>query len=893
MKYRTTWLICLLIFACCGNTDAQLDTLDKLRSSDRDVWLGDGGYDLVLMGDDAALFLVRVFSDENEDVSRNAYYFLDRYYADTHVLSALTELFLTNEDNSIRRNAASLIESVDAEYARQLMVQYLNDPETQDIAVSVLLSLGDKRVLPRFVTRLEDPKVDPIKRRYAAYALADFKDKRAVPVLLDILDDPKVQRSTREVVVEKLAQIGDDRTIPLLLSFLDNDSSLSRKILTALSQSGPLIVLPLLKTLEKLDSAKALKTRSAIFKILGAQKDPKLAPIYEKVYLETDDSNLQLAIARALGNMGEKGFESLLKIVRKKPNSMALRSLATYNSASAIDAVTSFALDESFPLRKDAIQALLQYGSLRKAEVFKHIAKLLADVSPKEKLLIIKALPQLGDSWKAEISKHMPLLLADIDLEVRLLTIDLIRRMDLTVMAPALKKLTQDAKGSTRNAAHTVYDILLDKPQLELEIELSQEQYDYGQPITLTYRITNVSDHPIKIALYKTLVSSYLKLEVQQPDGTFAKYTGPRARLRPLTLNDYQTLQPDGEITSAILVSNYYHLYQAGDYTVQLHVLPGRGGIISAPETSSYNKKIPLSKKVKSNFWAWSDTIISPKVHFNIEPPPVDKFNQMTASIDPKLITEANAKEIVKTCYQLGELRNPDAIPALKKLVLINIEDYDHHFPMVQAMAEEGLLKFSDSELLQTWIEIFNRKRTYPNADYSNFIKVLGASGDARAIQLLRQIAFCPSNDGQPESAALALQRLGDNSAVEWFTKVAYRKLRHWKKEERRKGVWILNRLYPRQEQITTRLHNLRNPQFYAENYDLYLNWAVIREKAGTVSGLKELMQHTNPIIQRAAAYELAYRGDTAGIHFIQQDLQANDSKTRLHARNTLVELQF
>ena len=890
MKYRTMLLICLLIIAMCGcdKTETELDTLGKLRSSDQDVWLGDGGYDLALMGDDAAPFLVQMLNDEK--ACWHAYYFLDKYYADPSILPALTKLFLNSTDNSLRSNVMYLIASVDAEYARKLIAQYLNDTATQDIVVSVLSILLDERVIPLLVERLEVPE----KRKRAAYALADFKDKRAVPVLLNILDDPKTQRWTREEVIEKLVQIGDERTIPLILNFLGENKNynLSYKIKTTLSQLGPPIVQPSLKVLEQLDTAKPSQVRYEILEILGNQKDPELIPTYEKIYLETDDPKLQSAIARALRNMGEEGFESLLKIVQKKPTSNALRTLATYNSTAVIDAIATLALDKSFSLRPDAIQALMRYGGLWKDEVSKHITQLLSDVNPKEKYLIIEALTKFDDLWEVEISKYIPQLLADIDLKVRLLTIDLIRRLNLTVMAPVLKKLTQEAKGRTQNAAQIVLDILTGKSQLELKVKMSRPRYDYGQPITLTYRLTNVSNHPIKIAFYKILTIG-LKLDIQQPDGTLAEYIGAKLDLFPLTLDDFQELQPGDEITGTIPISQFYRLNQEGVYTVQLHVVPGLKGIMSDSKVSRpSNKKIPLSKKIKANFLAWSDTLISPKVHFSIEPPPADKFNKMIASIDPEIITEANAKEIVETCYELSALRNPKATAALKKLALIDVTSPDDFRHELKLTANRVLMQIPDPELVPIWIEILNREKISPASDRFDLVKLLGESGDARAIEPLRQIAFRQGNYGLPENAALAMQQLGDNSGVEWFKKVAFRKLRHWKKDERQKGVRILNNLYPRKQRITTRLHNLRNPQFYADNYDLFLNWAVIREKAGTVNGLKELLKHKNYIIQRAAAYELAYRGDTSGVHFIRQDLHAKDSASRLHARNVLFKLQ-
>ena len=912
MKYITMLLACLLIIAMCGcdKNEAEFDTLGKLRTTDWDVWCGDGGYDLVLMGDEAAPFLVQVLTDENEDARQHAHYFLDRYYANSSVLPELTELFLKSEDDSVRQSAASLIASVDAVYTRNLMIQCLDDEERQDIAENMLIHLKDERVIPRLIAKLEDPKADQAGGRYPFSVLASFDDKRATPSLLEILHDYNTQPWTRDEVVEKLANIGDERAIPVLLDYIGKRNILSDKIISALSQSDTSIVQPLLKKIEQLKTTRSSYTKRAILEIFGNQKNPAFIPIYEKVCLETDDSKLQAAMARALGNMGEEGFESLLKIARKKPNSMVLNTLATHNSTAAIDSVTSFAVDESFPLRPDAIKALTQYGGLWKDKVYKHITQLLADVNPKEKYLIIEELTKFDDLWEVEIYKYIPQLLADTEYEVRILTIDLIRRLNLTVMAPALKKLMQNAKGRTLDAAHMVYDILTDKPQLELKIKMDQQRYDYEQPITLTYRIINVSDHDINIALYESLKSRFLELEIQQPDGTLAEYIGPIAQLSPLTLDDFQTLHPSDEITVTISISKYYHLNQDGVYNVQLHVAPGfqRGiyseekvynvqlhvapgprEIISDPKASQPdNKKIPLSKKIKTSFLAWSDTLSSSKVHFSIEPPTADKVNQMIASIDPEIIAAANAEEIVKTCYKLSALRNPKATDALKELALIDVPspaDFRHELKLT---AGRVLMQSSDPEIVPIWIDILNRKKTNPVSDHFDLLKLLGESGNVRAIEPLRQIAFRQ----EIEEAALAMQQLGDNSGVEWFKKVAFRKLRHWKKRERRTGALILARLYPRSERIYTQLHNLRDPWFYAENYEQLINWTIIHEKAGTVNGLEELLKHENYIIQLAAAYELAYRGDPSGAHFIRQDLNAKDSESRLHARHVLFKLQ-
>ena len=885
MKYKATWLFCLLIILVCGSTDAEHELLEKLRSEDWDVWLGDGGYDLALMGDDAAKFLVQVLTDESEDARWHANYLLDRYYADQSILPALTNLFISNSDKSIRSNAMHLIASVDPQYARQLIAKYLDDPTNQDIAVSVLSILKDERVIPLLVEKLKNSK-NPL---YAANKLADFKDARAVPILLEVLEDYNTKRWTRDEVIEKLAYIGDERTLPVLLNLLDKQNINSYKIKTVLSQSEHSLsfILSLLKTFEEPNRDKSSNKWHTLLDIIGNQKNPELIPSYEKVYSETTDSKLQNVIVRALGNMGEKGFESLLNIVRKKPSLTAIKVLATYNSTTAIDAITSLALDASCPYRKDAVQALLQYKGLWKANVSNLIPKLLNDVSPKEKFVIIEALPQLDDSWKPFILKHLTQILDTSESDEKILAIDLIRRMNLTVMAPALENLMKTVKGNTSDAAHMVYDLLHDITQLELKIELDHERYDRDQPISLSYCITNVSDHPIYIGLYKSVVSSHIKVKIRQPDGTFAQYRGPKASLRVLRFEDINTLQPGDEITGTIPILDYYDLFQTGVYTIQLQIAPGLRGVISKQTYSPTGDELVPTKQAGSDRLMWSNSLFSTEDLFQINPIPIGLYNKMIRSIDPEIITQENSEEIVKTCHQLAEHGKPDAIAALKKLALMDTASSNNFRYDIKVSALHLLFKFPEPDLEQAWIDTLN-------LGYRNKVHfdALGASGDKRAIEPLRRITFKLNNTNDSVHAAHSLQQLGDNSGVIWLRKIAYRKLQHWKHDERQNGAVILVLLQSPDKPITQRLHNLRNPWFYAQHYEQSINWSEIYKEAATQNGLKQLLKHESPIIQRSAAYELAYRGDRSGVQFVQHDLHADDSQTRMHARDILYKLQ-
>ena len=877
MKYRAIMFIFLFLIVWCGRIGAEQDTLEKLRARDWDIWLGEGGYDIALMGEDAAPFLVSVLTDENEDARWHAHYLLDRYYADPSILPVLTYLFIDSTDKSIRSNAIDLIASIDAEYAKALIGNYLDDPNIQDTVVSLLTGLRDERAVPLLVERLKVKE----KRNHAAYALAGFKDKRALPILLEMLDDPTTESGTLDAVFKSLANIADEQTMPRLFNYVNGQRRISSGIIDALSESEMPSILALLKTIEQTDIDQSSYKWQRILEVFRHQNNPELIPYFEKAYLNANNSLLLSEIPYALGKMGKKGLESLLKIAQQKPTVAAFRTLATYNTDEAIETVISYAMDESCPFRTEAIQALFQYTGLWEDKLSKHIMKLLADVSPREELLIVENLLEFGDSWKAEIFKHLTQLLVETESEATILTIDLIRRKNLAVMTPALENLIQNAKGSALHAAQMVYDILHDRPPLKLTIEMDQQQYDYGHPITLTYRITNVSEYPIYLALYKSLASGYVRVKIQQPDGTWAQYRGPIASLLGLRFDDIQTLQPNDEITETTQILDYYDLLQSGFYTVELQISPGLEGVI-------LEDKPHPNKQERQCCLTWSDTLHSHKDLFHINPILPAKLNEMIASIDPEVINKENEEEIIETCRQLIENRSPEGIAALKKLALMDTESPDDFRHYIKRSAQRFLIdKFLDPELVSTWIKTFNI-----GYNIHTRIKVLRASEDARAIEPLRRITFGLNNANNSTRAALALQQLGDESGVKWLRKIAFRKLRHWKENERNRGAAILARLESPNEPIYYRPHDLRNPWFYAKNYGQSIDWSMIHEKAATPDGLKKLLQHKNPIIQRSAAYELAHLGDKTGVHLIQQDLYANESATRLHARKTLTHLK-
>ena len=511
---------------------------------------------------------------------------------------------------------------------------------------------------------------------------------------------------------------------------------------------------------------------------------------------------------------------------------------------------------------------------------------------------------EMTELWKVEISNHVSQLLSNADPAVKFRTIRLIKHLKMIEMMPTVQKLTQSTDARIKKAVHNVLAVLLEAEPLKLEIEMNRPRYDYGQSIDLTYRITN-SPHPIEIpttGISRIDIGSGSPVApvIQQPDGSFA---APRGSIvcGVFPSENYQTLQPGGEFTITIPIVGrkphlplpvqspdgvsviflsldpVYWLYQPGRYTIHLRVhLDLRGIIIHVSGFESFK---PM---------AWTGMLTSPQVHFDIAPPTAEQLNAMLALINAKPNTEASRVEAMKACHQLGELRRSEAIPALKKLALV-YSDGDHD---IREAALLALAKFANRDLTPMWIEMLDDGGyTYPCA-LKGFLK----SKDPRAIEPLRRIIFRAGSEAT--DAALTLQKLGDDSGVEWLREIAWRKLQHRDEKTRKDGTWILRRLQPRRNEQESRYNQPPDPQriltdawFSAMVNDrqIALNWLAAGAKAVTVTDVEGLLKHSNPAIQRTAAYELARLGNASGIYLIQPDLYADDAQTRAKARVALL----
>ena len=927
MKYLICTISLLIVLFCAATHADENKILNILERS----WDGTNllGYELFLMGDKAIPILIENLTNDDHLIRENAMRSIQQYYPEPNVMSALTVVFIHSEDNVMRNMSAHTMADIDPEFAKKLMFKHLDtDPITQEFAVTTLLKLKDERVIPYLVEWIENPDIGPEWRRKAIFGLADFQDKRAVPELLAILKYSNINA----IAIQKTAQIDDPRTVSKLLEAMDPDSDLGRRVsnsitTTVINSMSKFGLSSVQKMLDTAKTTEVAEVEQKILKILRKVENKEVIPIFEKECIETENEKLKSALVNALKNMGQEGFAALVNVAKQNPSTTVLDALTSFNSPEAIDAVSTIVLNPASQLRLQAVETLTKFGTLRNAEIYKYIPQLLNDPIP----------------------------------GVRISAINTIRKMKLTEMIPKLEQLARDSKGNTRNAALMTIDELSGKTPLDLKIEMVSKKYDYRHPIALKYTIKNISHYPIKIGFKKdvetgylkleiqqpdgttAVETGYLKLEIQQPDGTTAKVYGQSNRFRAIDTSEYNLtivkdgedeiillpvdpkhfdiLQPNEVITNIIPVSKNYRLFQTGRYNVQLKMFCSPWKPVPVPKRTSLDKTPPLSSHVKSNLMAWEKPLISPKATFEIKAPTPMQFNTMLKMLDPNHINNYDIKQLEYVCFQLGELRKPESIKPLKLLSasLVNVRSSSRS--SLGVSAHKALLKYTDTDMTQLWLQILGRQNIY-NEIVSDVIYKLRTTGDDQYIETLKKIFLQSRNIGVSAELASILSQLGDDSFLQWIRSLANRKLHSWDKETRMSAAILLSQLnQPNAKEIRLPMNlkdelsfgeihskynlsrpiwfswdvdyvSFRNPWFYAEYYDPNINITEIQKKAETVDGLKELLEHNNSHIQRAAAYDLASLGDKSGVYLIEKDLQANDSPTRLHARQTLVKLQ-
>lgn len=834
--------ISLLIVAMCSMAHANPELLEKFRTPGQQTPYDSLLVELYEMQTAALPFLIHTLTDENERARWRTLNYIKKYYLEPEALPALTTFFLNDTRDLIqRRDAAFTIARIDTEYAKKLFQKHLNvDRVTQNIIVDVLIYLKDKQVIPLLVKRLEDTNVHT--RLYAAEVLSEFNDKRAIPALMRILHDTEhLEKSVLQRATGALARFDDPVILPTLVKFYTEH--LSREIPPKWATINATNLQAILKVLEQTKIEKGRENfKYAIRHPKGAT--PQIIPIYEKLYYETDDTIIRKSeIIRVLQNMGPQGLQALLRIAEKKPTGSVLFALTTFHNPKAIEAVATFALNSDSALQETALYRLAALSPLH----------------------------------KAEIAKYVPQLLDDPDPSLRVLTFWLIRTLKLTEFAPDIKRFTRHPDKYVQNTAHFFLDELTGKPQLTLKVEPDKPQYEYGQPITLKYRVKNVANYPIKIELVR---KSSIKesMNIQKPDGTRADYWGLHSEIST-TGRNYKTLKPGHEITDTITISLRTHpLYQIGKYTAQIVGLSRYGGG-SSFKTATY----PYT--------------LTAETDFIIKPPTVDYVDNILKQIDTDNDKDTDTayykySDTKKTYYQLCELKKSGLFPRLQTRAFISFKPIPGLYSELSmtGLYSKELIKLSNEEFIEKYYELalgsMALKHTQPIMAY------VATIGDAPSLQILQYEAIT----GNVE-AALQLKKLSDDSYITWCKQLSEKYLTHNYESRRLEGAKNLLRLQQPKYVDSHRgyyVSAITHSDFYKRNETprLAAQWSQIVEKVATLDGLKELLNHEIPAVRRGAAYQLAFLGDDAGADIIQEDLHANRSETRYDAARVLLNLK-
>ncbi|MFC1712401.1 HEAT repeat domain-containing protein [Candidatus Poribacteria bacterium] len=862
-------ILMLLIFLSSAYSDQEgdtgdLDVLEKLSNSSQDIWSG-AGYDLALMEKEAAIaLLLQALTDESHETRWHSASFLD-IYSDQSVLPRLREAFLNDTDEHVREVSARTLANINPAYAAEVLLGQIGrdgDPLAQKIAAGMLSEMGDRRVIPFLVQRLGNPDT----QWDAALGLGRFGDKRSVPALIGMLPDSSDDRYTKyystENIVEALLRIGDVRCIPALLNdenarpvFLNRLRSHIRRKSEDTPSDFALTMTPLLIDIVKKSPSSQIRSRAA--DALGNVDEPALAPIFGKLFLETDNKQLRRAAAEALLNMGPSAFEYLLAGTKKEEcYRKSLSGLASYGTQEAFNAVSQLALDLSYPFRLQAIKTLANFSY----------------------------------PWREDILPSVLKLLHDPDVTVRLNAIYILKKLEIHEAADVLREATGDPDKRIRDAASHVLLSLSDETPFILEIKMGRTVYPYDALVNMKYTITNVSPYPITVRIHRkdrSLVMDGVAFgvpEIRKLDGTSPKYVGPHPgrgphiKFRP-SMMKHKTLKPGDKLSGKIPIWELFEIYQPGRYTAK----------ISCGLNSGDKKSLNL-------VW-WSDTLTSQEVTFEVSPPSPQQLKAMMEHIDMPITRMYRFDKAHEICHRLGELQDASTIEALQRLAL-----YQPPKPVGREKSEkrkrirrereklseaalESLARIPARELIPMWVKLLSNKE-WRKREIT--LDALAQFRHPRLIEQHRRQLF--SMGSYPiytnsTGSAFVLRDLGDNMGVDWLQSLALRRLTHRDTKERQNAVKILTQIGDSAGIRSALADEDPDVRRQARSW-LY----AVAEDMG-IAAITPMLDDPDVNVQKAAAYQLAVMGNEAGIHLIQQDLKANHVQIRRQARDAMSAL--
>ncbi|MAF10716.1 hypothetical protein CMK11_09710, partial [Candidatus Poribacteria bacterium] len=566
---------------------------------------------------------------------------------------------------------------------------------------------------------------------------------------------------------------------------------------------------------------------------------------------------------------------------------------------------------------REALIALASYSDI---ETMRELAALASDPAYPHTSAAVDAFSRVAWLWETESQPVWEALVQGPDVEMASRCVAYVEKYRPKNSADLLTPFMDTDDASLMPAARRAWARAVDGEDhhsyesLEILVEMDGRAYEYDDDIRMTVDITNAGERPVTIDTFPfdqtKYIPSWLNLELILPNGERRRYPDRRYGPDLAPSGDAnRVLQQGQSVATAIDVRQHDRYPQPGTHVATVAFGTPLHFMYATPPSG-------LPELVRAN-----------TVTFDVAPPSNARLRAMVDSLSAAGLSEAADVDVYATCYRLGELREPSAIPALVRFAGgAPTADFPKIPEGITRVARRALARYTDPALTPLWIELLGK-------DAELAIAQLSKSGDARAIGPLRRLAFGSYRTVRPDGrrmfnpqgldAALALRELGDEDALAFLRWEARRgmdprDMRTWQQavgfalqamsdaellpalRDERPGVRYAA-LGPaeRRGRVDVMTAALTDPDLRVRRRAVDALAGPYRaldptpaQTAARERALTDALDDAELTIRRSAALALASAGNRAGEALLRRDRVSADHATRMRARAALSALR-
>jgi HEAT repeat protein/class 3 adenylate cyclase len=307
-----------------------------------------------------------------------------REWDDARVVDPLIRATESDPDETVRRKAAfSLGEIGDASASPALKEVVRDTEESDDVRVAAVTALGkiqEPHGIDPLIDVLEDRSESSGRlRRVVAQILGELDNDRAIDPLIFALDDP--EESVRGTAVESLKELGDIRAVEPISDRLSSETETNPRFRVACAKALSAIgagssVEALLEGLDHPETSVQVECIRALGEVGTARPQATVDPLVAAV----DDATRTVDTrALAAGSLGEVGTQAAVEFVSEvacddetypaQIRRGAVAGLGECGLPSVVGPLVEATDDDSFEVRKEAVQAISKAGVNQRAAV--------------------------------------------------------------------------------------------------------------------------------------------------------------------------------------------------------------------------------------------------------------------------------------------------------------------------------------------------------------------------------------------------------------------------------------------------------------------------------------------------------------------------------------------